>query len=187
MRNFWLFLAALMLPVFVLADEPAKKPQSKEPAKEAAKEPAKEAPKPPAYTVPDLRELIAAPRSELAEVTRRYETDRATLLRTYPVPASPMRYARLARFYQSWRTALDRFDQSKLSLMARIEYSLLRVAVEHEWQQLNRHVSEEAAIMPLLPFAETIVDLEESRRRMEPVDPVKAAAEFLSLVHQCDK
>ena len=186
MRNFWLFLAALMLPVFVLADEPAKKPQSKEPAKEAAKEPAKEAPKPPAYTVPDLRELIAAPRSELAEVTRRYETDRATLLRTYPVPASPMRYARLARFYQSWRTALDRFDQSKLSLMARIEYSLLRVAVEHEWQQLNRHVSEEAAIMPLLPFAETIVDLEESRRRMEPVDPVKAAGRVAGLKKQIE-
>lgn len=174
MKSTWILLAALLLPVFVLADEPPKKG------------PAKEAPKPPAYTVPDLSELASAPRDEFAEVTRRYETDRATLLRTYPVPASPMRYARLARFYQSWRTALDQFDDANLSFWARLDHLLLRVAVEQEWQKFCRHVRDEMAIMPLLPFAATVVDLEEARRRMEPADPVKTAGRVAALKKQLD-
>ncbi len=164
MRTTWLFLAAILVSVPAIADGP---------------------PKPPEYAAPDLQKLIAVQGDKFAEATRQYDVDRATLLRTYPVPASPIRYARLARFYQSWRAALNKFDRSKLGFIARLDYSLLRIRVNQEWRHLKRQASEEAAIAPLLPFAATIVDLEETRRRMDPVDPVKAAgrvARFKKLI-----
>src|SRR5262245_13444571 len=122
-------IASLLLSLLlVAADEPAKQPPAKEPPKEGTKEPAKQ----PEYAVPDLRELITRPESEIAAAVRRYETDRATLLRTHPVPTSPAGRARLARYYQSWRTALERLDPGKLTLISRLEYQFLQMAVKNE-------------------------------------------------------
>src|SRR5262249_30059120 len=60
--------------------------------------------------VPDLRPLLEQPRSEMAEVVRRYEADRGSLQRTYPILASPTRRTRLARFYAAWLAALWKLD-----------------------------------------------------------------------------
>src|SRR5262245_32317872 len=65
--------------------------------------------------VPDLRELAAQRGSEMDPVVRRYEADRGSLLRSYTIPSSPTRHARLKRFYASWHTDLQALDTSRLS------------------------------------------------------------------------
>ena len=53
-------------------------------------------------------------------------------------------------------------------------------------RQLELQVKAEGATAPLTPFAPTIVGLEESRRRMEPIDPAKTAAVLAALGKQVD-
>src|SRR5262245_7121815 len=73
--------------------------------------------------VPDLRELIAKPQSEMADVVRRYEADRGSLQRTYTVPTSPTRRERLRRFHSDWLTALEKLKEHKLTPPAQEEYT----------------------------------------------------------------
>src|SRR5438477_1670534 len=81
-------------------------PQPPSPAPAAAETP----PQPKEVAVPDLRELLARPQSELRGVTQWFEADRGSLTRFYTIPASPTRHARLQRFYSSWLIALDKLE-----------------------------------------------------------------------------
>src|SRR5437016_3289298 len=53
-------------------------------------------------------------------------------------------------------------------------------------RQLNLEAKSEGAAAPLTPFGQTIVGLEELRRRMEPLDAAKAAAILDALAKQVD-
>src|SRR5215207_3672402 len=120
--------------------------------------------------VPDLRELVAEKQqSEFAIVVRRYDADRGNLLRLYTVPGSPARYARLKQFASAWLVELKELNPEKLSKPAQAEYMELRERVEGELRQLETQAQRHAEVAPLLPFSATIVELEESRRRLEKV------------------
>jgi uncharacterized protein (DUF885 family) len=157
-----------------VADAPPKKDPPPEKKAERAKEP----------EPLDLAALIAKPHSEARVVTQRYDADRGSLLRTYTVPLSPTRTARLRKFHADWLAALKALDPEKLSQPAREELVALRGRVESEQKELEARASADAAVAPLLPFAGTVVSLEEARRRMEPVDAVKAAATVAELAKQ---
>ncbi|HET6573112.1 MAG TPA: DUF885 family protein [Fimbriiglobus sp.] len=160
-----------------VAEAPPQKEKTDPPAKTKAKEP----------EPLDLAALIAKPRNEALALTRRFEADRGSLTRAYAVPMSPTRAARLRKFYADWRTAIKAVDPDDLSRPAREELVALRARIESERKELEARAAADAAIAPLVPFAETIVSLEEARRRMEPVDPVKAAGTVAVLVKQIKK
>ena len=90
-------------------------------------------------------------------VARRFEADRGSLTRAYAVPMSPTRTARLTKFYADWLAALKAVDPDKLSQPAREELVALRGRVESERKELEARAAADAAIAPLVPFAETIV------------------------------
>src|SRR5581483_7489211 len=73
-----------------------------------------------------------------------------------------------------------------MSLDGKVDYVLFKNHVEHEQQQLELQNKALAEIAPLLPFAETITALAEARRRMEKVDPPKAAAQLNDLTKQIE-
>src|SRR5262245_66010353 len=73
--------------------------------------------------VPDLRELVAKPQSEMADVVRRYEADRGSLQRTYTVPTSSTRRERMRRFHTDWLEALEKLKEHKLTPPAQEEYT----------------------------------------------------------------
>jgi dipeptidyl aminopeptidase/acylaminoacyl peptidase len=136
---------------------------------------AKEQPKPPEVAVPDLRELVAKPASEVKLLAQRYAADRGNLGRFYNGPASPTRYARLRKCSSDWLGALEKLDTGRLSPEGRDDLKRLLEEVRRDLRQLDEQARADAEVAPLLPFAGTIIGLEEARRRMERVDAARAA------------
>jgi uncharacterized protein (DUF885 family) len=137
--------------------------------------------------VPDLREIVAKPQSEMADVVRRYEADRGSLQRTYTVPTSPMRRERMRRFHSDWLEALEKLKEHKFTPPAQEEYTKLIETAKKDLKTLEEQAKRDAEIAHLLPFAPTIVALEESRRRMERVDPPGAAGKLNQMKKQLEQ
>ena len=68
----------------------------------------------------------------------------------------------------------------------KVDYLLFKNHLEHELRQLDIDERQLAEIAPLIPFSKTIIDLEEARRKMEPIDSAKTAALLTSLKKQID-
>jgi uncharacterized protein (DUF885 family) len=150
-------------------------------------QPSKSQPAAKDVAVPDLRELIVLPQSELLEVVRRYEADRASLLRRYPILLSATRQARLQRFERDWRAALRKLAPEKLSKAGRADLATLQKAIEQHQGELERQARERAEIAPLIPFAPAIVSLEETRHQLEQVEPARAADLLTGITRQIDQ
>src|SRR5260221_4643632 len=129
---------------------------------------------------------IDTSRSEMRTAIERYVADWNSLTRAYPIDNSAGQRDRMMRFYREWLDRLPALDFESMSQEGRIDYLLFRNHVQHEVRQLELKTKAEAATAPFLPFAQTIVGLEESRRRMETVDPAKAAAALDALVKQVE-
>ncbi len=129
--------------------------------------------------VPAVHTTIAA--SELRDLVERYAADRSALLRRWDVPYSPARRERLRAFYDEWRAELARVDFQSLGLEGRIDHVLLDAALRYQLELLDREDRLYAEMRPFIPFATVIIDLEEARRRREPVDPEAAATTLAGL------
>jgi uncharacterized protein (DUF885 family) len=135
------------------------------------------------YDVTELK----PPESEMRGAIERYTTDRASLTRSYPVSTSPARLARFKEFYNEWLAALQRMQFDSLSQDDKVDYLLFKNHLDHELRQLDIQAKQLAEIEPLLPFLKSVTDLEETRRRMEPIDPAQIAALLTELRKQIDE
>jgi uncharacterized protein (DUF885 family) len=116
----------------------------------------------------------------------RYTVDRGSLTRSYPVSMSPARAARFRLFYSDWLAQLQKLNFDSMSQEGKVDYLLLKNHLEYETRQLDIQTKQQAEIQPLVPFATSIIGLEESRRRMEPIDSAKTAALLTTLKKQID-
>jgi hypothetical protein len=117
----------------------------------------------------------------------RYTVDRGTLTRSFPVAVSRARRERFKKFFHDWLVSLLSMDFDSMSQDGKIDYVLFKNHLEYELRQLDIQSRQIAEIEPLLPFATTIIDLEESRRRMEPINSPKVAATLTELRKQVDE
>lgn len=124
---------------------------------------------------PDLSALIAMRRSEMADVVNRFQADQNSLMRRYPVQASPARQKRLADFYAGWDASLDAIAFDTLSLEGKVDFVLLRNLVQHQARQLDIDRKEQEKLMPGLPFLGALVSLADSAGRPDPVEAPAAA------------
>jgi hypothetical protein len=124
--------------------------------------------------------------SELRGMIERYTTDRGSLSRAYPNPMSAMRLERFQALYGEWGARLDKFDFDSLSQGGKIDYLLLKNHLGHERRQLDQQRQQFAELEPLIPFARIILDLEDRRRRMEPVNSAKVALQLTEMKKQVD-
>src|SRR5262249_46347118 len=124
---------------------------------------------------------------ELRGVVQRFEADRGSLNRRYTITFSPTRIARVRDFCTGWLAALQKLESAKLSPEGRTDYDQLKKTIEGELKQLDQQARAQAEIAPLVPFAPAIINLEESRRRMEKVDSPKAAGLLNELKKQLDR
>ena len=124
--------------------------------------------------------------SELRTVIERYSSDRGSLARFYTVEASSARQTRMKQFYTEWRAALAKLDFNALSQDGRIDYLLFKNHLDHELRLLDLQIKARAEVSPLLPFGQTITDLEDSRRRMVSIDSAKTAALFTRMAKEID-
>jgi len=128
------------------------------------------------YVPPELAQLTKPASSELRELVERFTTDRDELERFYSVRTSALHLRRMREFYQAWQQRLGQVAFESLGVEGRIDYTLLRSHLVYELRLLDREEVRTKEIAPLLPFAEQIAALQESRRMMEPVNPAAAAA-----------
>lgn len=127
--------------------------------------------------------------SRLRRFLERYDVDRAALLRYHNLPIFPVTYFisynipvsracsdRLKKFYANWKSNLARIDFEALRPDGRVEYLLFKNLLDRELLRLERSERRINEMKPLIPFAEKIDDLVESKRQMNPVVPEKAAS-----------
>ncbi len=120
--------------------------------------------------------------SALKPLVIMYETDRKSLAQMYDDPFSEVRRARFREFYDEWQNTLERIDFEKLDQEGRADYLLLRNHLGERLRDLAIREKEHAEIWPLIPFARTIIDLDESRRRMEVPKAENAARDLAEMV-----
>ena len=100
------------------------------------------------------------------------------------VPLSPNRIARLKRFDLNWQAAVDRLDAAKLTAKAQTDLETLKNLIRTNLRTLDADTDTLAAVMPIVPMATQIVQLVESRIRLEDVNGQKAAAAITGVVSQ---
>jgi uncharacterized protein (DUF885 family) len=143
--------------------------------------------KPPeaASDTPDLKDLDASS-SELRGLIERYVADRGSLSRSYPVGISPARRERFKKFYSGWLATLAKLNFDTLSQDGKVDYLLFKTRLDHELQREELDSKSFAEIAAYAPFAQTIIDLAEARRRMEKIDPPGIAATLNNMNKQIE-
>lgn len=121
--------------------------------------------------------------SRLRGVIEKFSADAGNLHRFYSAPTSTNRKKRFQQFYTDWLTVLEKQDFDSLNYDEQIDYILFKNYLTHELKEQERNSKQFEEMLPLIPFAETINDLEDSRRRLEPIDPAKIA----ELLNNLDK
>jgi uncharacterized protein (DUF885 family) len=132
-------------------------------------------------------EPIEERESEMRSAIERYTVDRGSLQRSFPVATSPARRERFRNLYNDWLASLQKLDFDSMSQDGKIDYILFKNHLEYELRQLDIQAKQLEEIQPLVPFAKTIIDFEETRRRMEPIDSAKIAATLNDLKKQVDE
>jgi uncharacterized protein (DUF885 family) len=149
-----------------------------------------QAPKPvlasDASTVPALQSLVGPPASELATVVERFDADRDALARRYDAFDSPAQRARMRAFHTAWKAQLGELDFGKLSQEGRVDYVLLDHELTHELALLDRQDRMRREMQSLLPFADRLLALEDTRRDLLPADPRAAARTLAGVARQVD-
>jgi hypothetical protein len=114
---------------------------------------------------PALSSLTAFARTEsdLRVAVDRYLSDKAALERRYEVPYSPVRHSRLKAFYTAWQRRLTEADFDALNAEGRIDYVLLRNRLEYDVEMLALAERRGREMAPLLPFSDTLRQLQEAR------------------------
>jgi len=136
------------------------------------------------YYLLDFSELMNTSSSELRDVVYRYSSDRSGLFRFYSIPNSAIRREKARAFYHEWRTKVSELPFEEFGLDGRIDHILLRNRLDYQGRLLDREERNLAETKTLVPFSETIIELQERRRQMEPVDPEACSALLTDLEKQ---
>jgi uncharacterized protein (DUF885 family) len=124
--------------------------------------------------------------SEMRPIIEYYIADRGSLQRSFFVNNSPARRERFRKFFQDALDRIQKLNFDAMSEAGKVDYILFRNHLEHELRQLDIEEKQQAEISPLIPFGKTIVDLEEARRRMDPIDSAKVAVTLNALKKQVE-
>jgi hypothetical protein len=124
---------------------------------------------------PALNDLDTS-NSRVRGLIERYVADRGSLIRFYTVEQSAGRRARIRAFNLEWLGVLNKMDFNSLGQDEQVDYLLFKNYLDHEMRQLDIQSKQFDEVAALVPFARTIIELEEARRRMETIDSAKTAA-----------
>jgi uncharacterized protein (DUF885 family) len=123
-------------------------------------------------------------REQMPGLIERYAADRESLRRTYEAPVSPVRDARFKEFYKEWLNTLHKVNFSALNQDGKIDYLLLQNHLTGALRQLELRKKQMEEMSPLMPFAKIILELDDSRRRMESPKPIEDAKALTSMVKE---
>lgn len=124
---------------------------------------------------------------QVAGVIKRFTADRGSLMRFYSAPYSPIKRERFKQFYTEWLDALRHIDFDQLSQQEKVDYVLFKIQLDYELRQLDIEELRFAEMDPLIPFAKSLIELEDTRRHMQPIEPPKVAALLNTLTKKIDE
>ena len=133
---------------------------------------------PPAWAEKPLQ---APPPQNMAELVRQYAADEQNVHETFELPASSTGLDRAERLQQQWLKRLQQLDFEPLDHAGRIDYLLLENQIEQALHGIAQRRKRLAEIERLVGFREIILDLEQTRRQMQPMDFAKAAQRLAQL------
>ena len=122
--------------------------------------------------------------TNLREMISQFSADQRSLMRTYRVPTASSRQERMKQFYQDSLAALKRVDFDDLNQDGKVDYVVFQHYLNHQLHALVLQSQQFAEMEPLLPFAKTIADLEDARRRMETPKGEQSAATLAAMVKE---
>ena len=105
----------------------------------------------------------------------RYEVDSRALEQFYNINFAADRLDRLEQLTQTTQAQLKAIDFNALSQTGRVDYTLLHNYLDHETRQMSHQQTRDKETSAVLPFAPTIISLEERRWKVTPLDPEKTA------------
>lgn len=135
----------------------------------------------PPHMRSDKQSSTTQPASELREFIERFSADESNLNRIYSIPYSPARRQKLSTLYASTIKDLESSKYSDLSFDAKVDYALLHNYLQRETRRLAIAAEDQSKYENLLPFAKAIVDLEENRSLMKPVNAEAAAGQLTTI------
>ena len=116
-----------------------------------------------------------------------FAEDRAALGRFYNIAISPNRAARFKKLYEDELTGLKKVKFDALDRDGQVDYLLLKNHLQAASRKIETEAKADAKTAPLMPFAQTIIRLEEARQKMEPVVPRGAAEDIKNVAEQIGK
>ncbi len=125
--------------------------------------------------------------SELRPMIERYTEDRGTLYHDYGFSSSPAALARFKQLYTDWLATLAKTDFDSLSEAGKVDYLLFQNHLNMNLHQLAIREKQIEQMSPLVSFEKIVYDLDDSRRRMEPVKSEQAAAALTQMVKDIKK
>src|SRR5205085_11880074 len=133
--------------------------------------------------VPNLTILVARPTSELADVVDRFTTDLASVSRRYDATDSPAQRARMREFYSTWLKRVGEIDFDKVGQEGKVDFVLLSNYLKHQIALIDRREKQRSEMASLIPFADRLLALQDSRRNLSTIDS-RAASSTLAIVAQ---
>jgi hypothetical protein len=132
---------------------------------------------PPALRPSPAALQVSAPSetSELRTLVEQFAADEGILRRTHPNPLSPMRTTRMRAFLDAWQKTLEGVDFERLSRTGKVDWILFHNDLRFRMQNLEQEAVKRAETEPILSSCLSLITLDDSRRRMEQVNPPVAA------------
>jgi uncharacterized protein (DUF885 family) len=124
---------------------------------------------------PDELANYNEPPSRLRGVIEKFSADYGSLDRLYTAATSANRNARFKQFFADSQVLLERLEFDKLNHDEQVDYLLFAKYLRHEQSEIERRATQFNEMNTLIPFAKTISDLEDSRRKLETIDAAKTA------------
>src|ERR1700761_5986383 len=113
--------------------------------------------------------------SPLRILIERFARDNEDLSRYYNIRIADDRRARMQQFYRDWEDRLAALNFDSLGEDGQVDYVLFHNFLDHSLRQIDFETHQSASSASYVPFAGTIIGLEEARRNGHPVDSQAAA------------
>ncbi len=140
----------------------------------------------PAASVPALSALVSARSSEMADVVSRFASDQQVLQRRYDAPDSPAQRSRTRAFYTAWRSRLGELAFDKLSQEGKADYALMENHLRYQLELMDREETQRTEMLPLIPFADRVLALQDARRDLKTIDAQASARTLADVTKMVD-
>jgi len=141
----------------------------------------------PLFIWGQVRDDLAAynePPSRLRGVIEKFTQDYGALNRFYSAQTSETRAAKMRQLYSDNLALLGRLNFETLNHDEQVDHLLFSNYLRHEIKELDRNKTQLDEMAAILPFAKTIADFEDQRRRLESINSEKTAAILDGLTRQ---